>query len=116
MRQVEPKQDYSNRIYSWQLDQIPSDDEIHDKLIHAFQQYYIANLVWIQQGTKKSGKDARYWLYQIFQLSKQQRKIILDWIKKISDKSNRDRNYKPTTKKYRKFLQIQSRVDPSKDN
>lgn len=115
-RKVEPKQDYAPRVYSWQLDQIPSDDEIHDKLIHAFQQYYKANLHWTQAGTKRSGQDARYWLNEINILSKQQRKVILDWINKIKDKTNKDRNYKSTTKKQRKLLQIQGRINPSEDN
>jgi len=115
-RKVEPKQDYAPRVYSWQLDQIPTDDEIHDNLIHAFQQYYKANLHWTQAGTKRAGQDARYWLNEINILSKQQRKVILEWINKIKDKTNKDRNFKSTTRKQRKLLQIQGRVNPSEDN
>lgn len=114
-KKVEPKQDYAPRVYSWQLDQIPSDNEIHDNLIHAFQQYYKANLQWIQSGTKRSAQDARYWLNEINILTVQQRKFILEWIKNIKDKTNKDRTYKSTTKKYRKFLQIQGMVKPDDD-
>jgi len=112
VRRVEPKQDYAQRIYSWQLEQIPSDDETHDKLINAFQQYYKANLQWIQSGTKRSAQDARYWLMEIHTLTKHQRKFILGWIKTISDKTNAERSYKSTTKKHRKLAQIQGRAIP----
>jgi len=115
-KKVEPKQDYAPRIYSWQLDQIPTDNDIHDKLIHAFQQYYKANLHWIQAGTKRSGQDARYWLSEINKLTIEQRKFILEWIKTISDKTNKDRTFKSTTKKQRKLLQIQGTVGSHKDN
>ena len=115
-KKVEPKQDYAPRVYSWQLEQIPTDNQIHDNLIHAFQQYYIANLHWLQAGTKRSAQDARYWLNEINIISVQQRKFILEWIKKIKDKTNKERNFKSTTKKYRKLLQIQSRLDSSEDN
>lgn len=115
-KKVEPKQDYAPRIYSWQLEQIPSDNETHDKLIHAFQQYYKANLQWIQSGSKRSAQDARYWLNEINKLTSQQRKFILEWIKTIKDKTNTERSYKATTKKHRKFLQIQGRADISEDN
>ena len=115
-KKVEPKQEYAPRVYSWQLSQIPSDNDIHDKLIHAFQQYYKAHLHWIQTGTKRSSQDARYWLNEINSLTVQQRRLILDWINKIKDKTDKHRNFKSTTKRQRKLLQIQSRVDPSEDN
>ena len=115
-KKVEPKQDYAPRVYTWQLDQIPTDNEIHDKLMYAFQQYYKANLHWGQAGTKRSGQDARYWLSEINKLTTEQRKFVLEWIKTISDKTNKERTYKSTTKKQRKLLQIQGSVGSHKDN
>ena len=104
-KKVEPIQIYSPRVYDWQLEQIPTDDETHDKLINAFQMYYKANLRWIQSGTKQAGIDARYWLNEINHLTIERRKVILDWKKTISDKTNPDRSYKPSTKKNRKAIQ-----------
>jgi hypothetical protein len=101
----EPIQSYSTRIYDWQVDQIPSNDITHDKLIHAFQMYYKANLHWLQAGTKKSAIDARYWLSEINQLTIARRKVILEWKKTVSDKDNPDRSFKPSTKKARKDFQ-----------
>lgn len=116
-RKVEPKQEYSSRIYDWQLNQIPSDNQIHDDLIFAFQQYYVAQLAWKQQGTKRAALDARYWLSEINRLGVAQRKFILEWQKTISDKSKKDRNYKPSNKRVKKkLLQIQRMVNPSDDN
>ncbi len=118
-KKVEPKQDYAPRIYSWQLDQIPTENDIHDQLIHAFQQYYKANLHWIQAGSKRSGQDARYWLSEINRLTTEQRKFVMDWLKVIKDKSNVERSYKSTTKKERKnlvFTQIKGTLGSHKDN
>ena len=114
-RKAVPKQDYAPRIYDWQLEQIPSDMPYHDELIYAFQQYYIANLQWIQTGTKRSAQDTRYWLNEIKLLTIEQRKCIMEWIKTINDKNNSNRNYKASTKKQRKLLQIRGMVKPSDD-
>jgi hypothetical protein len=105
VKKVEPTSEYSPRIYPWQLEQVPTDDETHDKLIYAFQMYYKANLRWIQTGTKKTAVDARYWLSEINTLTTIRRKIILDWKKVISDKDNPERSYKSSSKKQRKAIQ-----------
>ena len=95
----DPEQNYSPRIYTWQVEQIPTEDPNHDALMNAFYNYYKANLHWIQAGTKRSGQDARYWLSEIRHLALNQRFMILDWMKDI--KYNPDKCYKPTTKKQR---------------
>lgn len=111
-KKIEPLQNYSSRIYDWQLEQIPSDNKIHDDLIHAFQQYYVSQLAWKQLGTKRSAQDARYWLSEINKLSVQQRKFILGWQKTISDKSNDQRNFKPSNKREkRRIIKIQTQIN-----
>lgn len=113
MSKKEPSQNYSSRIYDWQLEQIPSDNITHDDLIHAFQQYYMAQLAWKQLGTKKSAQDAKFWLSNIIRISKLQRKFIIGWNKTISDKTNVDRNFKPSNKRIKKkLLKIQGSVKP----
>lgn len=106
-----PQQDYSTRVYSWQLEQVPTENPIHDELLYAFQQYYIANLHWKQCGTKRSALDARYWLNVINQLTVKQRRIINDWKKTISDKTNPERSYKPTIKKRNTYVKLQGMID-----
>lgn len=114
-KKVEPKQKYSSRIYDWQLDKVPEDESTHDELLHAFQQYYKANLHWIRSGTKRSAQDARYWLNEINKLCVDRRKVILGWIKEI--KTDRERDFKPGSKKKRReFYQIQGKIDHKKDN
>jgi len=110
-KKAEPKQNYASRIYDWQLQQIPTDDETHDKLIHAFQQYYIANLQWIQTGTKRSAIDTRYWLIEIRNLVLDRRKIILEWLKHIEDHKD-EKTFKPRNKrKTKKMLKLQGKAD-----
>jgi hypothetical protein len=48
-------------------------------------------------------------------LGVQRRKFILEWKKKISDKSLADRSYKSTTKKERKAYQKQALQDALDD-
>lgn len=99
------------------MQQIPSDNKVHDDLIYAFQQYYVAQLAWKQLGTKRSALDARYWLSEINRLGMAQRKFILEWQKSISDKSKKDRSFKSSNKREKKkLLQIQRMVKPSDDN
>ena len=115
-KRVIPEQAYASRVYSWQLSQIPSDHTTHDELIYAFQQYYKANLHWMQAGTKQSAQDARFWLNEISHLTLKRRKFILEWKKKISDKTNTDRNFKSTTRKQRKLERIQALAKKDTDN
>ena len=103
--QVDTNKTYAKRIYPWQLAQIPEDQTTHDNLMHAFQQYYRANLQWIKTGTKQSGQDVRYWLMEISSINAKRRKEILAWHKIICDKSNPDRSFKSATAKERKAEQ-----------
>jgi len=99
-----PDQKYSPRVYAWQVDQLPKDeDTLHDELMTAFYNYYKANMFWTQMGTKRSAQDARYWLNEIKLLTVRQRLIILSWLKVI--KTHPDRCYKPVSKKQRDELE-----------
>jgi uncharacterized protein YggL (DUF469 family) len=98
---IQPRQLYSPRIYSWQLNQIPADDTTHDELMHAVSQYFLANMMWTTKGTKQAGLNVRYWLNEIAKISRKRRRVVSEWKAKISDKSQTDRSFKAETRKQR---------------
>jgi hypothetical protein len=55
------------------------DEELHEQLMHAFREYFKANVRWVSQGTKRAGMDTRYWLNEIKNLSLARRKHIMEW-------------------------------------
>lgn len=55
------------------------DEELHEKLLYAFRQYFEANQRWLNKGTKRAGMDVRHWLNEIRKICSARRKVIMDW-------------------------------------
>lgn len=54
-------------------------DELHEKLLKAFNEYFKANLHWELKGTRRAGMDTRFWLAEIRRLCTERRKVIQEW-------------------------------------
>lgn len=63
------------------------EEETHDQLMKAFQQYFKANQTWINKGTRRAGMDARYWLSEIRRLCSQRRDNIMEWRRWLNEET-----------------------------
>jgi len=52
------------------------DEETHDQLMRAFQEYFKANQKWINKGTRRAGEEMRYWLAQIRIIARERRSRV----------------------------------------
>ena len=75
------------------------DEETHDQLMQAFQEYFKANQKWINRGTRRAGEEMRYWLAQIRIIARERRarvqqyRVHLDQskaLRKASQKAGED--------------------------
>lgn len=55
------------------------DEELHERLLFAFREYYKANLIWKQKNTRKASVATRLWLSEIRTLCSRRRKVIQEW-------------------------------------
>lgn len=98
----QPPQNYCPRIYAWQLSKIRKDDDTDEQLFFMFQNYYQANLQWLQTGQKRAAQDARYWLTEFYKVAKLRRKFILEWLQTIKYSQDEDKSYKAINKRREK--------------
>jgi hypothetical protein len=63
------------------------EEETHDELLRAFRQYFEANQRWVNQGTRRAGMDARYWLSEIRRICSQRRDNIMEWRKWLNEET-----------------------------
>jgi len=62
---------------------IPRDEELHDKLMEAFREYFKANQTWLAKGTRRAGMDTRHWLSEIRHYAIMRRQEIQVWRRAI---------------------------------
>jgi len=62
---------------------IPRDEELHDKLMEAFREYFKANQAWLAKGTRRAGMDTRHWLSEIRHFAIMRRQEIQVWRRAI---------------------------------
>jgi hypothetical protein len=55
------------------------DEEIHAKLLKVFREYFEANQVWINEGTKASAIRLRKKLSEIRKICSQRRVVVREW-------------------------------------
>lgn len=55
------------------------DDELHDKLMAAFREYFKAHTDWVEKGTRVSGLKTRKTLSTIKKLAMLRREEIMQW-------------------------------------
>jgi hypothetical protein len=55
------------------------DEEIHAELLKAFREYFEANQVWINEGTKASAIRLRKKLSEIRKICSQRRVVVREW-------------------------------------
>ena len=71
------------------------DEEMHDRIMQAFREYFKANQDWMNKGTRRSGMTARALLNEIRQLCVERRKHIMDWRYDLdAEKFERKKNQK----------------------
>ena len=80
-----------------------NDEELHEELLRAFNEYFKANLIWKQKKTYKGSIQTRKWLSKIRQLCTERRMRINDWqkddtIEKWEHKNNPE-GYSPRKKR-----------------
>lgn len=63
------------------------DEELHEKIMYAFREYFKANQNWLSKGTRRAGMDVRYWLNEIRKLSIERRKVVMDWRYDLNDQT-----------------------------
>jgi hypothetical protein len=63
------------------------DEELHEKIMYAFRQYFKANQDWMNKATRRAGMDVRYWLNEIKKLSIERRKVVMDWRYDLNEKT-----------------------------
>ena len=63
------------------------DEELHEKLMYAFRQYFKANQDWMNKATRRAGMDVRYWLNEIKKISLERRKVVMDWRYDLNEKT-----------------------------
>lgn len=61
------------------------DEELHEKLMLAFREYFKSNQKWMEKGTRRAGMDTRFWLNEIRHLCDDRRKSIMDWRYALND-------------------------------
>jgi hypothetical protein len=75
------------------------DEETHDQLMRAFQEYFKANQKWINKGTRRAGEEMRYWLAQIRIIARERRSRVQQYrvhldqskaLRKASQKAGED--------------------------
>ena len=75
------------------------DEELHEKLMTAFREYFKANQKWLAKGTRRAAMDTRYWLAQIRIIARERRMHIAAWrteldknkaLKKAQEKGSKD--------------------------
>jgi hypothetical protein len=75
------------------------DEETHDQLMRAFQEYFKANQKWINKGTRRAGEEMRYWLAQIRVIARERRSRVQQYrvhldqskaLRKASQKAGED--------------------------
>jgi len=84
----EPVRNYITRVFPWQRDQIPANDESHDELMRVFRKYFQAHTQWHRTGSKTSAGDMRFWLVQIVDAARFRRLVVKDWQKFVANKDN----------------------------
>lgn len=80
------------------------DEELHEALLKAFNEYFKANLIWKQKKTKKGAVQTRKWLSVIKRLCVKRRMVINDWqhdekAERWSSNNNNPEGYNGVTKK-----------------
>lgn len=80
----------------------------HDKMIEAFQQYFYWNNRFEFQGLNLSGTKARYWLHEIFLLSKLRRE-------EIHTKKKHRKSERPSTPGRIKNIPVSYRIKKDKE-
>ena len=70
------------------------EEETHDQLMKAFQQYFKANQTWINKGTRRAGMDARYWLSEIRRLCSERRDNIMEWRRWLNEETEQKKAQK----------------------
>jgi hypothetical protein len=55
------------------------DEETHERLMHAFKEYFKANQQWLAKGTRRAGENSRYWLAQIRIIARERRAKIQEY-------------------------------------
>lgn len=63
------------------------DEELHEKIMYAFRQYFKANQDWMNKATRRAGMDVRYWLNEIKHLSIERRKVVMEWRYDLNEKT-----------------------------
>lgn len=63
------------------------DEDLHEKILYAFRQYFEANQKWLNKGTRRAGMDVRYWLNEIRKLCIERRKVVMDWRYDLNEKT-----------------------------
>ncbi len=63
------------------------DEELHEKIMYAFRQYFEANQRWLNKGTRRAGMDVRFWLNEIKKLAIERRKVVMDWRYDLNEKT-----------------------------
>ena len=74
------------------------EEETHDQLMKAFQQYFKANQNWINKGTRRAGMDARYWLSEIRRLCSERRDNIMEWRRWLNEETEEKKAQKHSGK------------------
>jgi len=62
------------------------DEQLHEQILRAFNEYYKANQRWLSKGTRRAGMDTRYWLGQIRILARERRKLIQEWRHEVDER------------------------------
>jgi hypothetical protein len=74
---------------------IPKDEEMHDRIMQAFREYFKANQDWMNKGTRRAGMDVRNRLNDIKHLCIERRKHVMDWRYDLdAEKFERKKNQK----------------------
>lgn len=55
------------------------EEELHDELLLKFREYFEANQVWLQKGTKRSGIILRQKLSEIREICSRRRIVVREW-------------------------------------
>jgi hypothetical protein len=74
------------------------EEETHDQLMKAFQQYFKANQNWINKGTRRAGMDTRYWLSEIRRLCSDRRDNIMTWRRWLNEETEQKKAQKDSGK------------------
>jgi len=70
-------------------------EESHERLMHAFKEYFKENQKWQARGTRRAGENMRYWLAQIRIIARERREHVQQyrvWLDK--NKAERKANQK----------------------